>query len=322
MIEGIQDAGLWSKGSGADNIRNVTGTPTAGVDPQELLDTRPFARAMHHHILNDRSLYRPAAQIQHRLRRRRMHWRAGRHQRHWFSGGRGRSRSMASNPGVYFRLALGGITGHKDFARDTGVIVPPDEAIEVADKILRVFIEHGDRTNRAKARLKYVLDALGLREISGACRGEARPRLVAGAGASARSAPAPGSPGAYWRASAKASRPQLDRRRSAAWTSHGRANAGAGRHCARRSATAAIRLTVWQNLLLTGVRGCARRGRGRRDRGARTGDAGLAASRRSRRLHWQFRLSFRGRRHQASRGRDRGAFARRRRRSIRQSISI
>ena len=26
---------------------------------------------------------------------------------------------------------------------------------------MRVFIEHGDRTNRNKARLKYVLDALG-----------------------------------------------------------------------------------------------------------------------------------------------------------------
>ena len=45
------------KGSGADNIRNVTGSPTAGIDPQELLDTRPYARDWHHHILNDRALY-------------------------------------------------------------------------------------------------------------------------------------------------------------------------------------------------------------------------------------------------------------------------
>src|SRR5262249_41808104 len=37
LIEGIQDLGLCSRGSGADNIRNVTGTPTAGIDPQELL---------------------------------------------------------------------------------------------------------------------------------------------------------------------------------------------------------------------------------------------------------------------------------------------
>ena len=42
LIEGIQDLGLCSRGSGADNIRNVTGTPTAGIDPQELLDTRPM----------------------------------------------------------------------------------------------------------------------------------------------------------------------------------------------------------------------------------------------------------------------------------------
>ena len=64
-------------------------------------------------------------------------------------------------PGVWFRLALGGITGHKDFARDTGVIVKPADATKVADAIVRVFIDHGDRTNRNKARMKYVLDAMG-----------------------------------------------------------------------------------------------------------------------------------------------------------------
>src|SRR5205807_2413291 len=57
MLEAIQELGLCSRGSGADNIRNVTGTPTAGIDPQELLDTRPYAREWHYHILNDRSLY-------------------------------------------------------------------------------------------------------------------------------------------------------------------------------------------------------------------------------------------------------------------------
>jgi ferredoxin-nitrite reductase len=46
MVEAIQDLGLASRGSGADNIRNVTGTPTAGIDPQELIDTRPYARRL------------------------------------------------------------------------------------------------------------------------------------------------------------------------------------------------------------------------------------------------------------------------------------
>jgi ferredoxin-nitrite reductase len=57
VIEGLQDLGLCSRGSGADNIRNVTGTSTAGIDPQEILDTRRYAREWHFHILNDRSLY-------------------------------------------------------------------------------------------------------------------------------------------------------------------------------------------------------------------------------------------------------------------------
>ena len=57
VLEAIQDLGLCSRGSGADNIRNVTGTATAGIDPQELIDTRPFAREWHFHILNSRALY-------------------------------------------------------------------------------------------------------------------------------------------------------------------------------------------------------------------------------------------------------------------------
>ena len=44
VVEEIMDLGLGSRGTGADNIRNVTGTPTAGIDPQELLDTRPYAK--------------------------------------------------------------------------------------------------------------------------------------------------------------------------------------------------------------------------------------------------------------------------------------
>jgi ferredoxin-nitrite reductase len=63
--------------------------------------------------------------------------------------------------GVYFRLVLGGITGHRDFARETGAYLRPGEATAVADAIVRVFIDHGDRTDRGKARLKYLLDAWG-----------------------------------------------------------------------------------------------------------------------------------------------------------------
>jgi ferredoxin-nitrite reductase len=164
MVEAILDLGLCSRGSGADNIRNVTGTPTAGIDPQELLDTRPYAREWHFHILNDRSLYGIPRKFN-----------VG------YDGGGTIAVLEDTNdigfqavavkdgygvePGVWFRLMLGGITGHQDFARDTGVVVKPAEATMVADAVVRVFIDNGDRTNRAKARLKYVLDAWGFEKF-------------------------------------------------------------------------------------------------------------------------------------------------------------
>jgi ferredoxin-nitrite reductase len=160
LLQGIESLGLWARGSGADNIRNVTGSATAGIDPQELIDTRPYARDWHFHILNERALFGLPRKFNVA-----------------FDGGGLIPTLEDTNdiafqavqiadghgvaPGVWFRLALGGITGHKDFARDTGVIVAPDEATEVADAIVRMFIEHGDRTDRNKARLKYVLDAFG-----------------------------------------------------------------------------------------------------------------------------------------------------------------
>jgi ferredoxin-nitrite reductase len=70
-------------------------------------------------------------------------------------------------PGVWFKLCLGGITGHRDFARDTGVLVQPEDASKVADAVVRLFVEHGDRTDRTKARLKYVLDAMGIEKFVG-----------------------------------------------------------------------------------------------------------------------------------------------------------
>src|SRR6202000_881973 len=69
---------------------------------------------------------------------------------------------LGVEPGVWFRLGLGGITGHKDFAKATGIVVKPADATKVADAIVRVFIDLGDRTNRLKARVKYVIDGMGM----------------------------------------------------------------------------------------------------------------------------------------------------------------
>lgn len=163
VLEGLCDLGIIAKGSGADNIRNVTSSATSGFDPAEFIETLPLAKEMHHHILNHRELYGLPRKFNIS-----------------FDGGGSIATLEDTNDigfqavrvdpehatddtpaGVWFRLMLGGITGHRDFARDTGVLVAPDECIRVAHAALLVFLEHGDRTDRRKARLKYILDEWG-----------------------------------------------------------------------------------------------------------------------------------------------------------------
>lgn len=251
VVEAIQDLGLCSRGSGADNIRNVTGTPTAGIDPHELLDTRPYAREWHFHVLNDRSLtglprkfnvaYDGAGTI------------AALEETNDIGFQAVEVTEGASVPaGVYFRLVLGGITGHKDIARDTGVILAPQEATRVADAIIRVFIEHGDRTNRNKARLKYVLDAWGFEKFLAAVEEKLGTKLT--------------------RVSTEYVKPRRTPNRSAHIGVHAQKQAGlnwiglvlpVGKMTAEQMRAVAalareigdgdIRLTVWQNLIISGV---------------------------------------------------------------------
>src|SRR6478736_8261671 len=251
MIEAIQDLGLCSRGSGADNIRNVTGTPTAGVDPQELIDTRPFAREWHFHILNERALYGLPRKFN-----------VG------FDGA-GRIPVLEDTndigfqavevkdgfgiaPGIWFRLMIGGITGHKDFARETGVVVKPADATKVADAIVRVFIDHGDRTDRNKARLKYVLDRLGLEKVLALTEEKLGRKLERIA--SAALAPRP----PFDRAAHIGVHPQKqpDRNWVGVVLPVGKMSAAQMRglaDVAREFGDGDIRLTVWQNLIISGV---------------------------------------------------------------------
>jgi ferredoxin-nitrite reductase len=251
LIGGLVDLGITTKGTGADNIRNVTGSPTAGIDPQELLDTRLYARAWHHHILNDRSLYGLPRKFN-----------VG------FDGGGAIPVLEDTNDiaftavmvregagvdaGVWFRLGVGGITGHQDFAKLGGVYVKPDDAVAVADAIVRVFIANGDRTDRKKARLKYVLDAWGLDKFLEEVEAKLGAKLVRLAGDQVSA------PNRQDRSAHIGFHPQ--KQAGKVWA--GVALPVGKLTCeqmlglariARELGDGDIRLTVWQNLILSGV---------------------------------------------------------------------
>ncbi len=162
MIERMETASLTSQGTGADSARNLTVTPSAGFDVDELIDMTPQAKRLSTRILRTRELQGIPRKFN----------------ISFDNGGRlscvsdtndiaflaveVAENTAAAEPGVWCRIALGGITGHKDFARDTGLICRPEDTPDVAEAMLRVFVEHGDRTNRKKARLKYLLEKEGV----------------------------------------------------------------------------------------------------------------------------------------------------------------
>ena len=164
VLKKVDALGMTSRGAGADNIRNITASPITGMDPTELCDVAPLAEALHYYILNSRDMYGLPRKFNVA-----------------FDNGGAISVVADTNDigfiatrvgdghdvpaGVYFRVLLCGITGHRQFAEDCGLLLRPDQTVAAAAAMIRVFNENGDRTDRKKARLKYLVDRWGVEKF-------------------------------------------------------------------------------------------------------------------------------------------------------------
>jgi len=65
----------------------------------------------------------------------------------------------AERGGVSFRVRVGGgLSTTPRFSKDLGVLIEPDEAVELCGAIASVFRESGNRENRKRARLKFLVE--------------------------------------------------------------------------------------------------------------------------------------------------------------------
>jgi ferredoxin-nitrite reductase len=157
VLRRVQAIGLHTQGAGADNIRNLTSNPTAGIDPVELIDCTPYVRELASFILEHREFYNLPRKFNIA-----------------FDGGGLIGSVQDTNDigvkavqhegQVFFRVALGGATGHKAFARDAGILVVPTDIVKVVVALVRVFIANGNRSDRRKARLKHLLETWTLEQ--------------------------------------------------------------------------------------------------------------------------------------------------------------
>ncbi len=155
VLEGLLEVGLAARGGGGNTVRNVTACPRAGVCPDEQFDVAGYAIATAEYLLQNKTSYNLPRKF-----------------KIVFSG--------CSTDCAFASVADLGFFAHikdgkKGFSAYCGGGLGPNalvgvkiedfiaegEILEVAQTVKQLFDKHGDRANKHKARLRYVLARVG-----------------------------------------------------------------------------------------------------------------------------------------------------------------
>ncbi|MET4083398.1 sulfite reductase (ferredoxin) [Pedobacter sp. UYP30] len=160
---------LWEKLSEDDvtireacgnTVRNVTASPNAGIDADEPFDVSPYAHATFKYFLRN-----PICQEM------------GRKFKICFSSSeKDTALSFIHDVGLIpkineagergFKVSVGGSLGAQPFLAITiHDFLHEDQFIPVIESLIRTFDRYGERNNRNKARLKYLIQKIGIEEF-------------------------------------------------------------------------------------------------------------------------------------------------------------
>ncbi len=159
----LEQNNITLKGAGGNTVRNVTASPAAGIDPAEAFDVTPCAWTVFQYFLHN-----PVCQEM------------GRKIKMAFSSGDTdtafafihdlgfipvvRKNGTAEQKG--FRVLMGGGLGAQPFpAGQVTDFLPENQVIPFTEAVLRVFNRYGERNNRSRARLKYLVQKMGMDEL-------------------------------------------------------------------------------------------------------------------------------------------------------------
>ena len=161
IMRKLAEVGLTTREACANTVRNVTACGLAGVCPGEVFDITPYAKTVADHLLRNplnQSLPRKFKIA--------------------FSGCKqdcaltpihdvGLLATRNAEGTIGFKMVVGGGLGSTPrLAKTLREFVPMEELIPSIEAMLKVFDNLGNRKNRSKARMKFVLDKLGFDEFS------------------------------------------------------------------------------------------------------------------------------------------------------------
>jgi ferredoxin-nitrite reductase len=169
MFAKFKSVGLTSVQSAMDNIRNITGSPVAGIDANELYDTRELAIQVQNLLTNNGEGNPAFTNLPRKFNIA-------------IAGCRDNSTHAEINDLAFvpafkqesdlenaqsqfgFNVLVGGFFSAKRIAAaiPLNVWVPPSDVVALCEAVLIVFRDNGLRENRAKARLMFLIDEWGI----------------------------------------------------------------------------------------------------------------------------------------------------------------
>lgn len=157
----LQHVGLTSVQSGVDNVRNITGSPLAGLDSDELIDTRGLCRKVQDMITRNGEGNPAFTNLPRKFNIA-------------IAGCRDNSihaelNDLAfipayKNDTIGFNVIVGGMFSPKRYeaAVPLNAWVPPEDVVALSEAVLLIYRNHGLRANRQKSRLMYLIDKWGI----------------------------------------------------------------------------------------------------------------------------------------------------------------
>jgi len=165
IFKRLEELGMTSMQSGMDNVRNITGSPVAGIDAEEMFDTRELVQQVQDMITNSGEGNKEFTNLPRKFNIA-------------IEGGRDNSIHAEINDIAFvpaykdgtfgFNVVVGGFFSATrcEAAIPLNAWVAPGKAVvELCRVILEVFRDNGSRKVRQKSRLMWLIDEWGLEKF-------------------------------------------------------------------------------------------------------------------------------------------------------------
>jgi sulfite reductase beta subunit-like hemoprotein len=154
ILDRLREVGLSTTEACGDCVRNILNCPASGVDEEELFDTTPLIQQVNDFFIDNREFSNLPRKFKIAL--------TGCAHRCVYPEindiGMFAVRDEETG-GVAFRARVGGgLSTTPRFSKDLGVLVTPEEVVELCAAIATVFRDEGNRKNRKRARLKFLIE--------------------------------------------------------------------------------------------------------------------------------------------------------------------